>query len=343
MGNEVVSIVSPCYNGEHYVSNFLDSVLAQDYPAVELIMIDDGSTDDTRGVITGYHDRFTQRGYQLHYIYQEHAGQSEAINKGLQRFTGDYLTWFDSDDLLTPDSLSRRVTFLKEHPEYGFCCCNVAFVDEHDFDHVIFAWGNLPVATREEFFENIMFCRHALFPDGYLVPSGNFLKLFPERHIYPSPEGQNWQLILPLAYHLDCGFMPECLAKVVERTGSHSRMERTPRDWIERYAGQAEVLLNVLAGIKPRKLEQYEQTIKRYYTRQQLHMAPRTHDSALGQKIYAQLCQLQEPGLHDRLAYAATRQQAVYALYTVASGIWRAARYGKQLIGKVLRLLKLRR
>lgn len=312
----MVSIISPCYNGEHYVGRFIESVLAQDYPSIELILIDDGSTDYTKNAILKYEKTFTQRGYQLHYIHQEHTGQAEAINKGLKVFHGGYLTWFDSDDMMTPDSLSKRVHFLEAHPEYGFCCCRVQFVDENDYDHVSFEWGNIPTKSKETFFENIMFCHHALFSDGYLVPSGNFLKLFPDRHIYPSTEGQNWQLLLPLAYNLPCGFMDECLVKVVERTGSHSRMHRTPREKMARYQGLCDILLHVLNEVRPRKYEEYVRKIKIEYAKDRLRIAPKCNNAKLAREIYQVLQEQNAVTSSDRLYYYASTNAIGYLLLT---------------------------
>ena len=93
----LISMITPCYNSGSYVHRLLDSVLAQDYPAVEMYAVDDGSTDHTRQVIQTYIPLFEQRGYSLTYVYQEHAGQSEAINKGLKCVKGKYLVWPDSD------------------------------------------------------------------------------------------------------------------------------------------------------------------------------------------------------------------------------------------------------
>ena len=79
----LISMITPCYNSGSYVHRLLDSVLAQDYPAVEMYAVDDGSTDNTRQVIQTYIPLFEQRGYSLTYVYQEHAGQSEAKRKVL--------------------------------------------------------------------------------------------------------------------------------------------------------------------------------------------------------------------------------------------------------------------
>ena len=71
----LVSIITPCYNGESYITCFLDSILYQTYPNIELWIVNDGSKDKTEEIILSYKSKFDDKGYKLNYIYQENAGQ----------------------------------------------------------------------------------------------------------------------------------------------------------------------------------------------------------------------------------------------------------------------------
>ena len=114
MQRPLVSILTPMYNTEKYVHRLLDSVLAQDYPAIEMVVVDDGSTDGSRAVVESYVDRFAAKGYALRCFHQPNSGQSVAIKNGLQRVTGAYLAWPDSDDFYTtPDAISKMVRALE--------------------------------------------------------------------------------------------------------------------------------------------------------------------------------------------------------------------------------------
>ena len=122
--NELVSIISPCYNGAKYVKNFLDSVLTQTYPAIELIFIDDASTDETFNIVNSYVPLFTEKGYSL--LYKRmliNCGQAAAINVGLQLFSGDYVAWMDSDDILYRDAIAKKVAFLCERKWKAAAIC----------------------------------------------------------------------------------------------------------------------------------------------------------------------------------------------------------------------------
>lgn len=87
----LVSIMTPCYNGEKFVGRYLDSVLAQTYDNIEVVLIDDGSTDNTAPIVKSYIPKFESKGYKLIYVYQENSGAASAINKAMPLVTGDFI------------------------------------------------------------------------------------------------------------------------------------------------------------------------------------------------------------------------------------------------------------
>lgn len=125
-----VSIVTPVFNGESYLAEFLDSVLAQSYEQVEMILVDDGSADKTVSVAEGYREQFSARGYEYRIIQAGHRNASAAINQGLRYVSGEYLIWPDGDDILEKDSIKKRVEFLQDHPEYH-CVRSLAYYRDH--------------------------------------------------------------------------------------------------------------------------------------------------------------------------------------------------------------------
>ncbi len=112
MKNDLVSLVIPTYNYGRYIKRAITSCLDQTYRHVEVLVIDDGSTDNTRELVSQYDGR-------VHYLYQENRGVSAARNKGLERATGEYIAFLDADDYLLPDSVSSRVEILKKHNDVG--------------------------------------------------------------------------------------------------------------------------------------------------------------------------------------------------------------------------------
>ena len=109
----LVSVVMPVFNGEAYIAEAIESVLVQPYPQWELIVVDDGSTDQTRQVVETFGDP------RIRYTRQTNQGQAAALNTGMALATGEYVTTLDADDWLTSESLPDRVQFLSEHAAYG--------------------------------------------------------------------------------------------------------------------------------------------------------------------------------------------------------------------------------
>ena len=108
-----VSVVIPTYNRARVVGEAIDSALAQTHERLEVIVVDDGSTDDTAERVGRRRDR------RLRYVRREHAGVSSARNAGIAAATGDLVSFLDSDDLWKPEKIETEVAALARHPEAG--------------------------------------------------------------------------------------------------------------------------------------------------------------------------------------------------------------------------------
>ena len=223
----LVSIITPCYNGESFISRLLDSVLAQTYPNLEFIIVNDGSTDNTEGVILSYRERFEERGIKFIYITKENGGVASAINRGLEIFSGDFLTWPDSDDWMTPDSIAKKVETLEANPECGLVIGQLDVRLEDSIDKSI---GILRCQSTQKrnIFEDVVFEKGIyVAPLGWMVRSDMFLKACPERHIEDQNRmGQNWQMMLPVAYAYPCVFVDEIIGYYLVRSNSLSHSDK---------------------------------------------------------------------------------------------------------------------
>ena len=108
----LVSVVIPCYDHAQFLAQAIESVLGQSYANFEIIVVDDGSTDNTAEVVKGYSP--------VRYVYQKNAGRSNARNTGLQQSRGEFLVFLDADDRLLPHALETGVYCMHEHPECAF-------------------------------------------------------------------------------------------------------------------------------------------------------------------------------------------------------------------------------
>ena len=108
----LVSIIIPVFNGEKYIGGAIGSVLLDDYPSKEIIVVNDGSTDNTAKIISAFDD--------LKIINQQNLGVSNARNAGIRFASGEFITHLDADDIWVPGRLANCLNFFDENPETGF-------------------------------------------------------------------------------------------------------------------------------------------------------------------------------------------------------------------------------
>lgn len=166
-----ISVIVPCYNYAAFVGDALRSVLSQDHPSFELIVVDDGSTDDSAAVIQCALDeaRDSSKALRTVFVRQANQGVSAALNAGLEVAQGEFIASFDADDIMVPGRLRLQADYLAAHPEVG-CVGGIAQriddrgallpkkiknrqVNRYDFAQVlancIVVGGNLAMYRRE--------------------------------------------------------------------------------------------------------------------------------------------------------------------------------------------------
>lgn len=119
-----ISAVIPTYNRAHLITGALESIAAQSYAVDEIIVVDDGSTDDTEAVVKSCAAK-TGHGTPVIYLRQDNAGGNVARNRGIETAKGDVIAFLDSDDLWAVDKLEKQMAVLNANPEYGAVYCGV--------------------------------------------------------------------------------------------------------------------------------------------------------------------------------------------------------------------------
>ena len=118
-----ISVIIPAYNQAHYLAAAIQSVLDQTFFDFEILVINDGSTDQTGQVVTGFKDR------RIYYYYQENKGLSAARNTGIRHAIGKYITFLDADDLFLPEKLACEVALFAGDPKLGFVAGQAIMID----------------------------------------------------------------------------------------------------------------------------------------------------------------------------------------------------------------------
>jgi len=221
-----VSIIIPTYNRAARLRACLTSVLEGGAPSAEIIVVDDGSKDDTKAVVATF-------GPAVRYFYQQNAGPSAARNTGAREARGRYIAFFDSDDRLLPAPRQRVLDFLDRHPEVGVAFTD-ALVEESN--------GQSSRAFRRDGLETFWALPHAMTPDGfriferdpfmramildkcYLVPSISVIRRTALEQCGPFDEAligyEEWDVFVRLAAAVPFAYLDEPAA-VIEKHESN--------------------------------------------------------------------------------------------------------------------------
>ena len=315
----LVSIITPCYQGERYVHRFLDSVLNQTYNNMELIFINDGSTDATEKIVFSYLDKFKERNIHFEYIFQENKGPAGAINKGLQIFKGEYLTWPDSDDILYKDNIKKKVEFLEQNPSYGIVNCKGRMVEEETFKPIGILERKVPENNDNLFYDLIMGKNVFFASAGYMVRSSAFLDVNPKREIYVNKYGQNYQMLLPIAYKYKCGYINEILWDYVVRKDSLSREAKTEEDLLLQLKNYEIILENTIKSMNIPDEDYYLKLVKEKYIRQRMNLALKYKNKLLLKEQYKLLKKDNVNNFFDFIKYLRGLNPFFDYVYKVAS------------------------
>lgn len=252
-----VSVVTPVYNGERYLHRLLQSILSQSWDNIEMILVDDGSQDRTVEIAQHYRDQFRTRGFIFEIISTEHRNASAAINCGLPLVTGEFLIWPDSDDELEPDSICKRVNFLRMHPQYQ--CVRSLSRYRYEDGTCAPQQETRGCLEEERLFFPILMGETFVCCGCYMLCCAPFFDIYPQRWIPEYDVGQNFQMLLPFMYRYPCPTIQEELYTVYVRADSHSHRKLTQQEDEKRYVdfeSLADEIFSICAITIPEELLQ---------------------------------------------------------------------------------------
>ena len=300
-----ISVVIPCFNAEKYIDMAISSIYEQNYPDIELIVVNDGSTDHSEEIILSWKNRFADKGYELKYLYQRNQGQAAATSLALKYVTGDYLTLLDADDYFLPGSFKKRADFLNTHPDYAGVRTNGWQIRQDD--------KKLFVSSESEkretnYFDALFFSGAVNWAGSYMVRTEILFEFYPNRSIYPSRYGQNMQIILPVAYKRKFGFIDEPLMVYELHEGSHSQASSK----VDRYEKETKNLYGYLDIYRymiehliqdSSEKKRYENVIDSWQFRHECDRAKRNNKIDDLRYWYIKLCKTGHANLNDKIKY----------------------------------------
>jgi len=221
--NPLVTVIVPVYNGERFLRQALESIVAQTYTPLELIVVDDGSTDATGAIAQAY--------APLRYVRQPNQGNGSAKNTGLAAAGGEFIAFLDADDLWPPDKLSAQVETLQQNPQAGLTTGRMIFFFEPGIERP--AWVPAYFLTDPQ---------PAFLPSGLLIRRTTFGRVGLFDPSYPIINDLEW-----LARARDAGVADCVTENIVVRRRVHGD------NLTYRAAERAQELLRVLHASARRK------------------------------------------------------------------------------------------
>lgn len=218
---DIVSVIVPCYNNEQTINRCIKSIYLQECNCtIELIVVDDGSSDSSKEEIGKWIPIFANKGHILKYIYQENQGPGSAINTGLKYVTGKYLTLLDADDCFLHESIKKRFDYLETYLEFAGVRTN-GWQDKQGERKLFDLDPERNVNTN--LFDGLIGGRATNWAGSYMIRTEILFDFYPTREIYASRFGQHMQLLLPVAYKNKFGYIDEPLMIYYIQENSHSQ------------------------------------------------------------------------------------------------------------------------
>lgn len=313
---KLVSILTSCYNGAKYIKRYADSLLAQDYNNCQLIFMDDGSTDDTKRLIHEYNQKFIDKGYSFEYHWHENKGIGGTIADGLKYVNGDYLIWPDVDDILTPDSISKKVAYLERRKDVGVVRTRYCKFFENTDEKQVGPQDYVD-SQKENLFEDYLLTQGAVWlqPGCFMIRMSAFDDANPNRYIYPTRRGQNWQILLPVLYKYKCGFLDEPLYLYAIHSGSLSdESNDTLETIIQRYDMYEELLVATINHMNIPDFEKYSIMLHNHYLEEKLGVALRYSDCVHADVYYNELKDNNALSAKARIKYALVKHPITYKI-----------------------------
>jgi glycosyltransferase involved in cell wall biosynthesis len=244
-----LSVIIPTYNNARYIKRAIDSLLEQSIKDFEIIVVDDGSTDDTKDIVSAY-------GNSIKYIYQENKGLAGARNTGIDVSKGEFIGFLDADDWFAKKNLETKISFLDKNPDAVWVYSDWQFVD-HRGNHLDRGSTRFKFANKRlsgYVFEELLYNRNFISPCAAVIKKS----ILDEVGCFDSEVicQEDWDLWLRLSLKYPCYYIDETLVFVFDRPNSLSK------DFTKWVYGNA-YIVDKLKNLIPHDFERKKQALAR--------------------------------------------------------------------------------
>ncbi|MBR5369888.1 MAG: glycosyltransferase family 2 protein [Bacilli bacterium] len=273
---ELFSIIIPCYNSEDYLDRLLKCLKKQTYKNLEIILINDGSTDKTLDMMNKFKKEVK---YKVIIKTQENKGLGGAINTGLKLVTGDYFSYINSDDMITEDYVESFIKLFNSKENVNVIQRNGYLVPEDEVDQIGKKEFNMINDWNTNPFEKHLFLNMILevnYNFTYVaIRTKAFDKVVKDRDIYESRDGQNYQILLPMFYNYESDYINTPGIYFVTRSTSLSRNYKNekPGRLYEMYDEYKKIILTTLKKMKLDNYDYLEELVNQKYIVKKLEYA----------------------------------------------------------------------
>ncbi len=302
--DKVVSIIVPCFNGEKFVDRCLRSIEIQEYSAIEIVVVNDGSTDQSEEKILSWKKKFEKQKRRLLYVKQENQGAGSAINQGLKYVSGAYLSLLDVDDEYLLGAISERVEYLENHRDISVVRSNGWIVNTKS--KYPFVCEKVE-KEKEDIFLPLLRGETNNWAGSYMVRTSALFQFYPDREIYKSRYGQNLQILLPLVYKSKCGFIDKPHMNYIRQEYSLTQTANS-RDVfkkdIENAKGFRDIRIHMVNTIvKDSEKELLIKKIEGAYWRNIMTISLNNKNSSELENAYKKLQEYENATLDDKINY----------------------------------------
>ena len=317
--SSLVSVIIPCFNAENTIDRSICSVYEQDWPSVELIVVNDGSTDASAEHIDYWERKFEEKdGYYLKHIEQKNCGSGGAVKTALKYVTGQYLTLLDADDRYLPKAISEKADYLDHHSESVMVRSNGYIIS--GINKWLFTY-NVTEKTGDVF-EMLMRGETYNWAGSYMVRTNILREFYENNDFYASRFGQNLQIMVPVAYYGKCGFIDKPLMEYIRAGNSLTKdinSAKAKEKSIRNAEGFLEIRRNIISSlpISDKDKKNWEHVAEAIYRRSLMQIGLEHGDVSLTDEAVHMLKKLKAYTIDDRIACSARRNKVAWICWRI--------------------------